>query len=382
MILVTGGRGFIGAHTVRALLDLGERCVLGQRAAGPPPALVSEREVRDGRAVVEPMDCTDPGSVLAVGRRHRVTGIVHLAAAGMGASAPLDELSANTAGLFTVLRAAREWGVGRVVVASTIGVYAGVAGPALREDTPLPVASPHPIPAAKKIAEVVADVAASSGLDVVAARIGAIWGPLGRPSSPFFAAPRLVHAAARHAAADGGASVSAVSPAAPGEGGTPGEAAPSYAGTRSTCATRATAGGRSRSCRRPRRYATAPTTSAAGGPSPTRRSPPPSAGPCRGRHPYCFLGAPRERPPWTPVSTSPGCTRTPATPPATTSTGPWPTTSAGCGQATPADRHARGIMPGMYGERASRVPDAMLWWSTSPGSGAPSGACCRTGAWT
>ncbi|XVQ81736.1 NAD-dependent epimerase/dehydratase family protein [Microbispora siamensis] len=226
MILVTGGRGFIGAHTVRALLDLGERCVLGQRAAGPPPALVSEREVRDGRAVVEPMDCTDPGSVLAVGRRHRVTGIVHVAAAGIGASAPLDELSANAAGLFAVLRAAREWGVGRVVVASTIGVYAGVSGPALREDAPLPIASPHPIPAGKKIAEVVADVAASSGLDVVAARIGAIWGPLGRPSSPFFAAPRLVHAAARHAAADGGASLS---PAAPGEGGTPGEAAPSYA---------------------------------------------------------------------------------------------------------------------------------------------------------
>ncbi|GAB3161720.1 NAD-dependent epimerase/dehydratase family protein [Microbispora hainanensis] len=204
MILVTGGRGFIGAHTVRALLDLGERCVLGQRAAGPPPGLVTGREARDGRAVVEPMDCTDLGSVLAAGKRHRVTGIVHLAAAGMGASAPLEELSANTAGLFAVLRAAQEWGVGRVVVASTIGVYAGVTGSALREDAPLPVASPHAIPAGKKIAEVIADVAASSGLDVLAARIGAIWGPLGRPSSPFFAAPRLVHAAAQDMAADGG----------------------------------------------------------------------------------------------------------------------------------------------------------------------------------
>ncbi|MEU8171613.1 NAD(P)-dependent oxidoreductase [Microbispora hainanensis] len=222
MILVTGGRGFIGAHTVRALLDLGEGCVLGQRAAGPPPALVTEREVRDGRAVVEPMDCTDLGSVLAAGKRHRVTGIVHLAAAGMGASAPLEELSANAAGLFTVLRAAQEWGVGRVVVASTIGVYAGVPGPALREDAPLPVASPHAIPAGKKIAEVVADVAASSGLDVVTARIGAIWGPLGRPYSPFFAAPRLVHAATQDIAADGGVAGTVAGTVA-------GAAAPAYA---------------------------------------------------------------------------------------------------------------------------------------------------------
>ena len=33
MILITGGLGFIGPHVTRALLDLGESCVLLQRLA-------------------------------------------------------------------------------------------------------------------------------------------------------------------------------------------------------------------------------------------------------------------------------------------------------------------------------------------------------------
>ncbi len=38
MILITGGLGFIGSHTTRALLDLGESCVLVQRRAPELPA--------------------------------------------------------------------------------------------------------------------------------------------------------------------------------------------------------------------------------------------------------------------------------------------------------------------------------------------------------
>jgi UDP-glucose 4-epimerase len=103
-----------------------------------------------------------------------------------------------------VLHAARDWQVPRVGVASTIGVYGGVAGESpLREDVPLPMTAGHAIPAFKKIGELLSDyVAGELGVEILNYRISAGWGPLGRPVSPFFAAPQLVHAAVRGTAPD------------------------------------------------------------------------------------------------------------------------------------------------------------------------------------
>ncbi|KAA1398018.1 NAD-dependent epimerase/dehydratase family protein [Aeromicrobium ginsengisoli] len=199
MILVTGGLGFIGAHVCRALLDLGESCVAAQRSMAAPPAFLID--VPEDRLVLDTVDCVDEASVLALGRRHRITGIVHLASARLGQGDPLDELDRATASTLTMLRAARKWGARRMVQASTIGVYAGVDEQVYREDAMLPVSSPRALQANKKIAEILAHaVSGTSGLDVVSARIGAVWGPLGRERSPFFGLPQLVHGAVRASA--------------------------------------------------------------------------------------------------------------------------------------------------------------------------------------
>ncbi|MGW6097425.1 NAD-dependent epimerase/dehydratase family protein, partial [Streptomyces sp. NPDC055157] len=54
MILVTGGLGFIGSHTVRALLDLGEDCVVVQRHARELPAVLAGARVEVEQADVAP----------------------------------------------------------------------------------------------------------------------------------------------------------------------------------------------------------------------------------------------------------------------------------------------------------------------------------------
>ncbi|QKG25955.1 NAD-dependent epimerase/dehydratase family protein [Actinomadura verrucosospora] len=190
MILVTGGLGFIGSHVARALLGLGESCLLTRHSAAP-------RDVPPG-AVAERLDMADRDAFLALGDRYDVTGIVHLASTPLRGTDVVAEMRANTSGLLNAFEAARAWGVRRVCVASTIGVYAGVRDSPFREDAPLPPGVPHPIPAFKRSAEALASaIAGHAEFEAVCLRIGAVWGPRGRADSPFFAIPGLVNAAVR-----------------------------------------------------------------------------------------------------------------------------------------------------------------------------------------
>ena len=201
MILVTGGLGFIGQHTARALVAFGERCLLTRHRSAGEHGLIPDTGV-----VVETTDVGDPRALAALGERYEITGIIHLAGGSPGSADLVDGLRASSDQLFNVLRVAQDWRVRRVTLASTIGVYAGATkGSPLHEDVPLPVHGMAPIPAAKKSAETIGKlVAERGGFGFAAARISAAWGPLGRPASPFFALPRMVHAAVAGEVADFG----------------------------------------------------------------------------------------------------------------------------------------------------------------------------------
>jgi UDP-glucose 4-epimerase len=194
MILVTGGSGFIGSHTVRALYDLGERSVLIQRRTGQVPAHLADLPV-----VAEQADVADLGALRAVGARHQISGIIHLAGypAPRGTAGGIESTQGLLDGLLNIARVAQEWGVRRVGLASTIGVYSGIEtdGP-LTEDLPVRLTAPHPIPRSKKIGELLGEqLAEATSVEIVNLRISGTWGPLGH-EDPFFAAPALIHAAA------------------------------------------------------------------------------------------------------------------------------------------------------------------------------------------
>ena len=204
MIMITGGLGFIGSHTVQALLDAGEECVLVQRSHATVPAGRFDRPV-----LVQQADATDLAALLDVGRRHQITGIVHLAGSmpwPPSSEPPVQAARRSLGSLFNVIQAAQEWGVRRVGLASTIGVYGGARDPfegPLTEDMPLSMSAPHLIPTFKKVSELLGGhLADVTGIEVLNLRISGTWGPLGHNPDPFFPAPQLVHAAAHGRAPD------------------------------------------------------------------------------------------------------------------------------------------------------------------------------------
>jgi len=201
MILIIGGMGFIGLNTALRFVEVGRRVVISQHSARRIPDVL-KGEV-GARVTVAQMDVTNPYEVFEVVRRHQVESIVNLMAPPARSLSTQADYHLYTAGLQNVLEAARTFGLRRVSLGSSVGVYGGIPMGPYREDTPLPVMSTTQVSAFKKGMEMHAHFyAAQTKLDVVALRIGSIYGPL--YYSMHNPISRMCHGAARNAEPDFG----------------------------------------------------------------------------------------------------------------------------------------------------------------------------------
>jgi UDP-glucose 4-epimerase len=181
-VLVTGGAGFIGSHAVEALLAVGAQVTVldnfsaGKRANLPDAHAglrVVEGDIRDLQAVRAAVD----------GASH----VLHLAAqVSVQASIadPLDSCRQNVLGFLTVLEAARNARVGRVVFASSAAVYGTPRELPLTEDSPVAPISPYGLE--KSIDEQYGKLyAALYALATFGLRFFNVYGPRQDPQSPY-----------------------------------------------------------------------------------------------------------------------------------------------------------------------------------------------------
>jgi dihydroflavonol-4-reductase len=168
--LVTGATGFLGTHLVDTLRAAGHEVVALCRSSAP---------ALEGKARVARGDVNDAASVRAA--MDGVTGVFHCA--GLVSRDPDDAAHlhrVHVEGTTTVLDAARDAGVRRVVLASTSGVVAvSEEAKVLSEDAPAPLAllSRWPYYRSKLFAERAAFERATGGLEVVAVNPTLLLGP-------------------------------------------------------------------------------------------------------------------------------------------------------------------------------------------------------------
>ncbi|MCU0898086.1 MAG: NAD-dependent epimerase/dehydratase family protein [Burkholderiales bacterium] len=139
--LVTGGAGFIGSHSVEALLAAGaEVVVLDNFSAGKR----SNLPAREPRLAVVEGDIRDPAAIAQAiaGATH----VLHLAAQVSVRSSvedPPNSCAQNVLGFVNVLDAARRAGVKRVAFASSAAVYGTPRELPLTETSPIGPISPY-----------------------------------------------------------------------------------------------------------------------------------------------------------------------------------------------------------------------------------------------
>ena len=147
-ILVTGGAGFIGSHTVVSLVEAGFEPVIVDDFSN------SQRSVLDGlRSILGhdvtcyAVDCNDSAAMEEVFQKEELVGVIHFAAykaVGESVAKPLKYYRNNLDSLLLLLELMPKYSVRNLVFSSSCTVYGQPEHLPVTEETPrLPAQSPY-----------------------------------------------------------------------------------------------------------------------------------------------------------------------------------------------------------------------------------------------
>ncbi|WP_369901824.1 UDP-glucose 4-epimerase GalE [Bacillus manliponensis] len=120
MILVVGGAGYIGSHTVKELLDKGFQVVVLDNLT------TGHRESVDERAILEVGDLSQSTDLDRVFNKYTIDAVMHFAAnslVGESVVNPLKYYKNNVNATITLLEKMMEHGVNRFIFSSTAATY-------------------------------------------------------------------------------------------------------------------------------------------------------------------------------------------------------------------------------------------------------------------
>ena len=185
-ILVTGGAGYIGSHTVKQLGEAGYNLVIYDNLSTGASHALTYGKLALG-------ELADRQQLCQVFAEHNFDAVLHFAASISVPDSivkPLDYHANNTANTLNLLHCCQQFGVNKLIFSSTAAVYGQPAVNPITEDTvPQPL---NPYGSSKLMSErIVRDYASASDLkyvilcyfNVAGAQVGGALGKTGKKAS-------------------------------------------------------------------------------------------------------------------------------------------------------------------------------------------------------
>lgn len=182
-LLVTGGAGYIGSHTIVELLAAGHDVVCIDNYGNSSPIALERVQRIAGKALTAiEGDIRDAALLDRTFARHAIDGVIHFAAlkaVGESVAQPLAYYDNNVGGTLALIAAMQRAGVTRFVFSSSATVYGAPDTLPVTEDAPIRTANPYGATKAM-VEQILRDVAAAHGWSVVSLRY---FNPIGAHDS-------------------------------------------------------------------------------------------------------------------------------------------------------------------------------------------------------
>jgi UDP-glucose 4-epimerase len=155
-ILVTGGLGFIGSHTVVELVAQGySPIIIDNLSNSRPEVLEGIEKICGTKPIFYPVDVTNRNALESVFRKHKIHAVIHFAAfkaVGESVEKPLLYYKNNVSGLITLLEVMQEYQCFDIVFSSSCTVYGQPELLPVAENAPVSIPT-SPYGNTKKICE-------------------------------------------------------------------------------------------------------------------------------------------------------------------------------------------------------------------------------------
>lgn len=147
MILVTGGMGYIGSHTVVELLAAGEDLLILDNLSNSSPEVLERLfRITGRRPAFVQGDIRDASVLAQVFRDYPIDSVIHFAglkAVGESVAQPIRYYDNNVVGSLRLFEAMAEAGIKTLVFSSSATVYGDPHTVPIREEFPLSATNPY-----------------------------------------------------------------------------------------------------------------------------------------------------------------------------------------------------------------------------------------------